>query len=62
MIVRLIEGMRTQTGLVVNCMLNPRHYPTHIQASNQQRVDLDLLKHPELPEWNYTLLPRTIRS
>ena len=58
-IVRLIEGTRTQTGLVVNCTLNPKHYPTKIPISNQQMQELDLLRHPYLPDWNYTLLPRT---
>jgi hypothetical protein len=28
-------------------------------VSNQQMKELDLLRHAELPEWNYTLLPRT---
>lgn len=61
-IVRLIRGTRTQTGLLVNCTLNTRSYPTDTQVSNQQMETLDLLKHPDLPEWNYTLLPRTTRN
>ena len=61
-IVRLIGGTRTQTGLVVNCTLNTRHYPTDVRISNQRMEQLDLLKHPDLPEWNYTLLPRTTRN
>ena len=60
--VHLIKGTRTQTGLVVNCTLNPRNYPTSVQISRQQMQELDLLKHPDLPEWNYTLLPRTTRN
>jgi hypothetical protein len=58
-IVRLIRGTVTQTGLVVNCALNTRNYPTGHKVSNQPMKELDLLRHPELPEWNYTLLPRT---
>jgi len=61
-IVRLIRGTRTQTGLAVNCALNTRQYPTDVQVSNHQMDELDLLKHPVLPEWNYTLLPRTTRN
>lgn len=61
-IVRLVGGTRTQTGLVVNCTLNTKHYPTHVQISKQQINSLDLLKHPVLPEWNYTLLPRENRN
>ncbi len=61
-IVRLIKGTRTETGLVVNCTLNPKHYPTNLPISTQQMRELDLLRHPYLPEWNYTLLPRTSRN
>jgi Rhodopirellula transposase DDE domain len=61
-IVRLIRATRTQTGLVVNCALNTRSYPTDTKVSNQQMGELDLLKHPALPEWNYTLLPRNTRN
>jgi len=61
-IVRLIRGTRTQTGLVVNCTLNTKHYPTKVQVSNRQMDELQLLKHPTLPEWNYTVLPRQNRN
>ena len=61
-IVRLIGGTHTQTGLRVHCALTTKHYPTKIQVSNHQMDELDLLKHPILPEWNYTLLPRTTRN
>jgi hypothetical protein len=61
-IVRLIRGTRTQTGLVVNCTLNPKRYPTDVHISSHQMEDLDVLKHPVLPEWNYTILPRANRN
>jgi hypothetical protein len=61
-IVQLIRGTRTHTGLMVNCILNRKHYPTEVKISNQQMNSLDLLKHPVLPEWNYTLLPRINRN
>jgi hypothetical protein len=61
-IVRLINDTRTQTGLQVHCALNPSLYPTDVRVSNQQMAELELLKHPDLPEWNYTLLPRTNRN
>jgi hypothetical protein len=57
-IVRLIGETHTQTGLVVNCTLNTKLYPTEVKVSNQQMDHLDLVRHPSLPEWNYTLLPR----
>jgi hypothetical protein len=61
-IVRLIRGTRTETGLVVHCTLNTRQYPTDVKTSRQQLEELDLLKSPVLPEWNYTLLPRENRN
>jgi len=60
--VRLIGETRTQTGLRVNCTLNSRFYPTKVQISDEQMALLDLFKHPTLPQWNYTLCPRTIRN
>ena len=61
-IVRLIRGTRTQTGLAVNSWLNTKRYPTDVQISKKQMDALDLLKHPVLPEWNYSLLPRLTRN
>ena len=61
-IVRLIGGTSTQTGLLVKCMLNTKCYPTDVQISPEQMAELDVLKHPVLPEWNYTFLPRPNRN
>lgn len=58
----LIGDTRTQTGLVVHCILSDEFYPTKVPISNQQMDGLDVLKHPVLPEWNYTLLPRMSRN
>jgi hypothetical protein len=61
-IVRLIGGTRTQTGLAVRCTLNTRHYPTDTPITQQQMKELELHRHPELPEWNYQLLPKRNRN
>jgi len=61
-IVRLIGETRTQTGLRVNCALSTKHYPTKIKVSDEQMRELDIIKHPILPDWNYTLLPRINRN
>jgi hypothetical protein len=61
-IVRLIGETQTQTGLRVRCALNTQYYPTKVPISTDQMRQLDLYPHPILPEWNYTLLPRIIRS
>ena len=61
-IVRLIGETKTQTGLKVNCALSTKFYPTSVKVSAEQMTGLDLIKHPILPEWNYTLLPRANRN
>jgi len=61
-IAHLIRTTRTEGGLSVRCALNTKHYPTNIKIAAQQMRELELLKHPVLPEWNYTLLPRTTRN
>jgi hypothetical protein len=61
-IMRLVAGTRTQTGLQVRCALSAEHYPTKIRVSDDQMGDLDLLKHPILPAWNYSLFPRINRN
>jgi len=61
-IVRLIGETKTQTGLRVNCSLSTKDYPTKIKITKDQMNELDLLAHPFLPQWNYTLLPRINRN
>jgi len=61
-IMRLVAGTRTQTGLQVRCTLSAEHYPTKIRVSDDQMGDLDLLKHPILPAWDYSLFPRINRN
>jgi len=61
-ILRLIGETKTQTGLRANCALSTKYYPTKIKVSDDQMRELALLKHPTLPDWNYTLLPRTNRN
>jgi hypothetical protein len=34
----------------------------NIKVSDDQMRSLDLLPHPVLPQWNYTLLPRSNRN
>ena len=61
-ILRLIRSTRTATGLAVDCVLNTKVYPTAVPVAPQQMNKLDLIKHPFLPEWNYTLFPRQTRN
>jgi hypothetical protein len=61
-IVRLIGSTRTETGLAVRCTLDPTYYPTKVKIAPAQMNQLDLMKHPFLPDLNYTLFPRTTRN
>jgi hypothetical protein len=60
--VRLIAETKTKTGSRVHCALSNKDYPTQIKVSDEQMAALDLLRHPIMPEWNYTLLPRINRN
>jgi hypothetical protein len=59
---RLIGETKTKTGLRVNCGLSTEYYATKIKVSDVQMASLDLLQHPTLPNWNYTLFPRLNRN
>ena len=61
-IVRLIGETQTKTGLRIHCGLTTEFYPTKAKVSNGQMAELDLLKHPTLPNLNYTILPRLNRN
>ena len=61
-ILRLIVTTRTQTGLAVRCALDTTYYPTKVKIAPAQMNQLDLFKHPFLPQLNYTLFPRTNRN
>jgi len=61
-VVRLIADTKTNTGLRISCRLNTKFYPTEIKVSDQQMAELNILRHPTLPNWNYTLFPRQNRN
>ncbi len=59
-IVNLIQGTKTRTGLKVRAALDKNLYPKGIKVTKAQMDALNI--HPENihGEWNYTLKPRTI--
>ena len=61
-LLRLIGDTKTKTGLRVRCALSTQSYATKVKVTDEQMRELDLLKHPVLPQWNYTLLPRLNRN
>ncbi|HEY3619103.1 MAG TPA: ISAzo13 family transposase [Candidatus Sulfotelmatobacter sp.] len=58
-IVNLIEGTQTKTGLKVRATLDKGIYPKGIKVSKAQMAALNLYPANAHGEWNYTLKPRT---
>jgi hypothetical protein len=54
-IVSLISNTTTQTGLVVQCELDPNDYPTKIKLTDQQKKAIPIERHKFHGEWNYTI-------
>ncbi len=61
-IVGLIADTTTTTGLSVRCELDPHRYPAGIQVSDAELAQVRLVRDAFHGEWNYTILPRQVRS
>jgi hypothetical protein len=58
-ILSLIAGTTTQTGLTVQSYLDTASYPAGVTVSDAEMAALRLERDPFHGEWNYTILPRT---
>jgi transposase len=56
-IVDLIASTKTKTGLKVKCHLDEGSYPTGIKVSDEEMLQLKLIKDLFHGDWNYTILP-----
>lgn len=54
----LIRGTTTSTGLKVYAALIKRNYRTQIKVSDQEMNTLNILKRRVCPHWNYMIKPR----
>lgn len=61
-ILRLIRETKTETGLKVESYLITREFPAGQKITDAQMSQVILVRHPVLPDWNYTLLPRQNRN
>jgi transposase len=61
-IVELIAGTRTQTGLVVRCRLDQADYPKGIVVSDDELAAVNISRDEFHGEWNYTIAPRSLKS
>ena len=57
--VNLIGGTKTKTGLKVKAKIDKRKYPTGIKVSNADMQKLNLKKDKFHGEWNYRILKST---
>ena len=58
-ILSLIAGTTTRTGLTVQSYLDTAAYPAGVTVSDAEMATLRLERAPFHGEWNYTILPRT---
>jgi hypothetical protein len=54
-VVNLIAGTTTETGLRVQAELDSEVYPTKVKVSDEQLANVDLQPHKFHGEWNYTI-------
>ena len=57
-IIQLIAGTTTDTGLTVACQLDANAHEKGIKISNAEMATLNLTPADFHGEWNYTLAPR----
>ena len=60
-VVNMISATKTNQGLRIKAVVDRRRYETGVQISEEQMKTLNLQRHQQNPEWNYSLLPRTAR-
>ena len=54
-----INSTETKTGLEVTSVLIDKIYETGRTVSDEQMASLNIHPHKILPQWNYTIKPRT---
>jgi DDE family transposase len=59
-IINLIAGTTTSTGLKVYAQLDQRPYPTRIEVTDEQLAAVNITRHIFHGEWNYSVTPSVI--
>jgi len=57
-IIHLIAGTKTKTGLKVTSKLNPNIYPVGVKITDRQMEEIMLRRDDFHGEWNYSILPK----
>ena len=58
-VVKMISATRTKQGLRIKAVLDKSHYETGVKISQEQMDALNIRRHRQNPQWNYSLLPHT---
>ncbi len=61
-IINLIAGTTTSTGLKVYAQLDKRPYPTRIEVTDEQLAAVKIERHAFHGEWNYRITPSLIET
>ena len=61
-IINLIAGTTTTTGLKVYAQLDERHYEKAIEVTDQQLDAVNITRHAFHGDWNYTITPSLTQS
>ncbi|MEM9849287.1 MAG: hypothetical protein AAF847_15485 [Bacteroidota bacterium] len=54
---KIFEATTTKTGLKVFVRINAKQYEKGLGIAKEQVDEKRILYHPELPQFNYTILP-----
>ena len=54
---QIFEATTTKTGLKVFVKINDKQYEKGLKITKEQVDEKRILYHPELPQFNYTILP-----
>lgn len=60
-VLKFIRTTATDTGLKVKALLNRKKYETKQKLSENQAEELNVEYHSNLPNWNYTIKPITVK-
>jgi hypothetical protein len=61
-IIELIAGTTTTTGLKIYAQLDDRDYPKAVEVTDQQLAAVNITRDPFHGEWNYTVNPSITKS
>ena len=57
-VIELIANTTTDTGLKIQCELDPNAYAKGIKISDKEMATLNITRDEFHPEWNYSIAPR----